>query len=93
MTSINPDTVFALNELASLQSMGDGAVILLADTGQLYTCNETTEAFLKHVDGRRSFAEIVRLFIEEFEVNEAAARDELAELSRNLVAERILDRR
>jgi pyrroloquinoline quinone biosynthesis protein D len=93
MTPVNPDTVFVLNEQASLQSAGDGAVILLADSGQLYTCNETTEAFLNNVDGTRSFAEIVALFVEEFEIDAATAERDLEELSGNLVAEGILDRR
>ena len=90
---IAPDTVFVFDEQASLQSVGDGAVILLADSGQLYTCNETTEAFLKNVDGQRSFAEIVNLFIEEFDVDEATANSDLAALSDQLVAEGILIRR
>jgi pyrroloquinoline quinone biosynthesis protein D len=93
MPSVNPDTVFVLNEQASLQSAGDGAVILLADSGQLYTCNETTEAFLNSVDGTRSFAEIVALFVDEFEIDAATAERDLEELSDNLVAEGILDRR
>jgi pyrroloquinoline quinone biosynthesis protein D len=93
MSPINADTVFVLNEQASLQSAGDGAVILLADSGQLYTCNETTEAFLKNVDGIRSFAEIVTLFVEEFEIDAATAERDLGALSNDLVAEGILDRR
>ena len=34
-----------------MQSVGDGAVVLLATSGQMYTCNSTTEVFLRHVDG------------------------------------------
>jgi pyrroloquinoline quinone biosynthesis protein D len=93
MSSVNSDTVFAWNEQASLQSAGDGAVILLADSGQLYTCNETTEAFLKNVDGTRRFAEIVKLFVEEFEIDEATAERDLKELSGNLVTEGIIEAR
>ncbi len=92
MSSVDPGAVFALSEQASLQSMGDGAVILLADSGQLYTCNETTEAFLKHVDGSRTFGEIVGLFVAEFEVDEATARDDLTALSGDLMAEGIIVR-
>ena len=93
MPSVTADTVFVLNEQASLQSAGDGAVILLADSGQLYTCNETTEAFLRNVDGTRSFAEVVSAFVEEFEIDQATAERDLRELSEELVAEKILDRR
>ena len=88
--SVDADTVFALNEQASLQTMGDGAVILLANSGQLYTCNETAEFFLKNVNGQRDFGEVVKLFIAEFEVDEATARADLTTLSGELVAEGIL---
>jgi pyrroloquinoline quinone biosynthesis protein D len=87
---VDGDTVFALSEQASLQSMGDGAVILLANSGQLYTCNETAEFFLKNVDGQRTFGEVLRLFIAEFDVDEAIARADLAALSNELMAEGVL---
>src|SRR5690606_2730198 len=44
------DEVFAFSPTASFQSVGDGAVVLLADSGQLYSCNDTSEAFLRHID-------------------------------------------
>ncbi|MEO8668069.1 MAG: PqqD family protein [Bauldia sp.] len=75
---------------ASFQSVGDGAVVLLADSGQLYTCNETTEAFLQKVDGNRPLQEIVGLFTAEFEVDPATAESDLASLADTLVAEGIL---
>ena len=90
--SVDGDAVFALNEQASLQTMGDGAVILLVDSGQLYTCNETAEFFLKNVDGQRDFGEVVKLFIAEFEVDEATARTDLIALSGELIGEGILKR-
>jgi hypothetical protein len=85
-----PDAVLSFTPHASFQSVGDGAVVLLGDSGQLYTCNETTEAFLKKVDSRRRFAEIVDLFKDEFEVDETTARRDLAELADTLIAEGIL---
>jgi pyrroloquinoline quinone biosynthesis protein D len=88
--SVHANTVFALNKQASLQTMGDGAVILLVDSGQLYTCNETTEFFLKNVDGQRNFGEVVKLFIAEFEVDEATAFLDLTALSSKLMFEGIL---
>jgi hypothetical protein len=89
--SVDASTVFAFNEQASLQPMGDGAVILLMGSGQLYTCNETVEFFLKNVDGQRNFEEIVQLFVAEFEVDETTARKDLTGLSVELVAEGILE--
>ena len=84
------DAVLSFTAHASFQSVGDGAVVLLGDSGQLFTCNETTEAFLKKIDGRRQFEEIVDLFKGEFEVDEATARRDLGELAGTLISEGIL---
>jgi pyrroloquinoline quinone biosynthesis protein D len=69
MSEINEATVFSLAPNASFQALGEGAVILLIDSGQLYTCNETTEAFLKRVDGQRNFGAILSLLMAEFAVD------------------------
>ena len=83
-------TVLTFVSEASFQSVGDGGVVLLADSGQLYSCNETTEAFLRNVDGKRSFEEIVAVFCDEFEIDEVTANSDLANLARNLIDEGIL---
>jgi len=76
MTDIDECTVFALAPNASFQALGEGAVILMIDSGQLYTCNESTEAFLKMVDGQRNFGAILDLLIAEFDIDrETLARD------------------
>lgn len=87
---MQPSAVLSFTTHASFQSVGDGAVVLLGDSGQLFTCNETTEAFLKKVDGQRPFEEIFALFKDEFEVDEATARRDLAELADTLITEGIL---
>ena len=48
-------------EDVTFQTMGPGeqTVVLCMASGQLYTCNETTRAFLQAVDGTKSFDEIV----------------------------------
>ena len=63
------DEVFAFSPVASFQSVGDGAVVLLADSGQLFSCNDTSEAFLRKVDGKRKLSEIIDLLAEEYEVS------------------------
>ena len=62
----------------------------LARSGQLYTCNGTTEAFLDKVDGARSFDQIVGLLSQEFEVDKATLDQDIAALATDLVAEGIL---
>ena len=84
--------VFALSENVSLQNLGEneGAVLLFIDTGQLYTCNDTTAAFLSEVDGKKTLAQIVARLGDDFDV----ARDELEEdivaLAAQLVREGII---
>ena len=82
--------VYSLSPVASFQSVGDGAVVLLADSGQLYSCNDTSEAFLRHVDGKRSLGDIVDLLAEEYEVDREMLEADLAELAENLKQEGVI---
>jgi len=90
MPNYPDDTILSLAVDASVQDMGDGAVILLARSGQLYTCNETTEAFIGKVDGARSLGAIIALLCEEFDVDAATAAADFRLLVQELVAEGIL---
>jgi pyrroloquinoline quinone biosynthesis protein D len=90
MTEPTDETVLSLTSDASVQTMGDGAVILLAGSGQLYTCNETTEAFIRKVDGQRNLGAIVSLLCEEFDVEPSVAAGDFRLLAGQLVAEGIL---
>jgi pyrroloquinoline quinone biosynthesis protein D len=90
MTTINEATVLALSPTASFQSLGDSAVILMTDSGQLYTCNTTTEAFLKKVDGFRTMAEIIDGVLAEFEVDRDTLRGDMVNIASELAAEGIV---
>ena len=90
MVEIASGTVLRMADDASVQHVGDGAVVLLARSGQLYTCNDTTEAFLDKVDGARSLGQIVGLLSDEFEVDRGTLDQDMAELANELVAEGIL---
>ncbi|TIS53512.1 MAG: PqqD family protein [Mesorhizobium sp.] len=90
MAEIGSETVLRMADDASVQHVGDGAVVLLARSGQLYTCNGTTEAFLDKVDGARNFDQIVDLLSDEFEVDKATLGDDMTALAAELVAEGIL---
>jgi hypothetical protein len=84
------DEVFAFSPVASFQSVGDGAVVLLADSGQLYSCNDTSEAFLRHIDGKRSLGEIIDLLAEEYEVERVVLEADFAELAESLKQEGVI---
>ena len=90
MAQIGSETVLRMADDASVQHVGDGAVVLLARSGQLYTCNDTTEAFLDKVDGARSLDQIIDLLSDEFEVDKATLDEDMTELAAELVAEGIL---
>ena len=78
MAQIASEMVLRLADDASVQHVGDGAVVLLARSGQLYTCNGTTEAFLDKVDGARSLDQIVVLLSDEFEVDKDTLDQDMA---------------
>ncbi|MDX8510761.1 PqqD family protein [Mesorhizobium captivum] len=90
MAEIASGTVLRMADDASVQHVGDGAVVLLARSGQLYTCNGTTEAFLDKVDGARNLDQIVDLLSDEFEVDKATLGEDMTALAAELVAEGIL---
>ncbi len=90
MAEIASETVLRMADDASVQHVGDGAVVLLARSGQLYTCNDTTEAFLDKVDGARSLDQIVGLLSDEFDVDRETLDQDMAALAAELVSEGIL---
>jgi pyrroloquinoline quinone biosynthesis protein D len=92
-SKITRDTLFTLGAHVSVQPMGDSTLVLLADSGQLFTCNETAEAFLAKVDGERRFADIVALFTTEFDIDEATAEADLTELAAMLLDEGVISAR
>jgi pyrroloquinoline quinone biosynthesis protein D len=83
-------TVLRMADDASVQHVGDGAVVLLARSGQLYTCNGTTEAFLEKVDGQRSLDQIIDLLAAEFEVDRPTLVTDMSAMAADLVGEGIL---
>jgi pyrroloquinoline quinone biosynthesis protein D len=91
MTKIDDATILSISGNASFQSLGEGAVVLLIDSGQLYTCNETTEAFLKLVDGRRPVGTIVDALLREFAIERVAATGDFLEIAEQLRSEGIVE--
>lgn len=90
---IDSTRVFKLAAKTAVQQLGDGegAVILELDTGQLHTCNDTTAAFLAHVDGARTFASLVDTLEDVFEVDSEQLRADLSQLAENLHAKGLIE--
>ncbi len=89
---VQDSSVLALSENVSYQPLGDGegAVVLIIDSGQLFTCNDTTSAFLAAVDGQRSFGDVVRSLLSTFDVSQDELRNDLASLAEELQQEGIV---
>lgn len=89
---IENSSVVSLSDGVSYQPLGDGegAVVLIVESGQLFTCNDTTSAFLAAVDGRRSFGEVVDDLLDSFDVSADVLRDDLAALAVELQQEGIV---
>jgi hypothetical protein len=89
---VEDGTVFALTDGISYQPLGagEGAVVLTIGSGQLYTCNDTTAAFLGAVNGARTFAELIDELHQTFEVSREDLRRDVAELAMGLVEEGII---
>ena len=66
--------VYALAEGVSFETVSDGSVILVFRSGQLYSCNETSTAFLLELDGKRTLDQVAAAMAEQFE----AAPEEIA---------------
>lgn len=89
---VKDTTVFALADGISYQPLGagEGAVLLTISSGQLYTCNDTTAAFLGVVDGQRTFGDVVEDLHRVFDVSRDALYRDLVELATNLMTEGIV---
>ena len=90
MSKITESTILEFEQVASMRSVGEGAVILLADSGQLYTCNETSETILRDMDKQRSVADMVALLCEDFDITKESATADVIEIAENLIEEGIL---
>ena len=90
MGVIAEDTVLAFQQAASMQAVADGAVILLADSGQLYTGNGTTEAILRRIDGQRQIGDLAAALCDEFDIDPETAVADTIEIAERLVGEGVL---
>lgn len=90
MAVVQTEAVLSLAPVASIQSLGDGAVVLLADNGQLYTCNDTAETLLNLVDGQRTLADIVDIAADEYDASRSVIETDFLAMASELVEEGIL---
>jgi len=76
----------------TFQSLGPGVetVILSLNSGVLYSCNDTTTAFLSAIDGQVSLAQIIDKLLEEFDVSRAKLTSDIQSIANKLMAEKLI---
>jgi pyrroloquinoline quinone biosynthesis protein D len=86
------DTRLFLKEDVAFQSLGDGheTVVVSLGTGFLYSCNDTTRAFLEALDGEKTLAEIGRELVAVFTVSEDKVIADLRLLADRMLAEGLI---
>ena len=86
------DTRLFLKEDVAFQSLGDGheTVVVSLGTGFLYSCNDTTRAFLEAVDGNKTLADICRELVAVFTVSEERLLKDLTKLADRMLAEGLI---
>lgn len=90
--AITAQSVFSLSDTVSFQPLGDGegAVVLRIESGDIFTCNDTTAAFLRTLDGKCTFAETVDVLEGEFDVERMRLRQDLEVLAELLLKQCII---
>ena len=89
---LTEQTVLRRAEDLTYQSLGENqdTVILSLDSGQLYTCNRTAENFLSTVDGSRSFADVIALLAQQFDVPRQQIREDMHSLAEQMINEGLI---
>lgn len=90
MAQLNETTVLSLSPDASMRAIGDGAVILMVKSGQLYSCNETARDFISRLDGARNFRTVAAEIAAEYDVAPEVLQQDLYELLGYLLDEGVL---
>lgn len=84
---ISAATKLGIAPKATLKLLGDneGGVLLKLDTGEMFTVNDTTVAFLRELDGNTSLEEVTARLCEVFEVEQDVLQADLAEIADDLM--------
>ena len=90
--ALSPATRLRLADDVTFQSLGPGeeTVVLSLSSGYLYTCNETTAAFLRGLDGRQTLAAVIDRLFGEFQVSREQLERDMTELAGKLLEEKLL---
>lgn len=82
--------VYALADGVSFETVSDGSVVLVFRSGQLYSCNETSTAFLTELDGRRALDEVAAAMAERFDAAPEEILGDIKAIAAEMLAEGII---
>lgn len=87
MSNRNLNMTLQLSPNVAFRPLGNGesAVLVQTKTGQLYTCNETTTAFLQAMDGRRSVGAIIEDLQNIFDVESDVLTNDISRIAAELM--------
>ena len=90
--SLTDETILTLADDVTFQSMGEGqeTVVLSLESGYLYTCNATTEAFLKALDGKATLGQILGGLEVRFDVKPERLRKDILALAARMIDEKLI---
>jgi len=77
----------------TFQPLGQGleTVILSLNSGLLYSCNDTTAAFLFAIDGQLSLARIIDKLLDKFDVSRAKLTSDIQSIANKLLSEKLIE--
>ncbi|MEE9374727.1 MAG: PqqD family protein [Rhizobiaceae bacterium] len=83
-------SILGLSTNASFRSLGDSGVILMTDSGQMYSCNETALDIIGKLDAKKSVGDIVKSIAGDYDVSPDVLLDDMEELVTYLISEGVL---
>ncbi|MDK1032189.1 MAG: PqqD family protein [Planctomycetia bacterium] len=89
---LTEQTRLSLADDVAYQSMGTGqeTALLSLNSGYLFTCNETSAAFVSALDGKRTLGEVVDILFQRFDVSREKLCGDLKALAERLIHEELV---
>ena len=82
--------VYKLAEGVSFETVSDGSVVLVFRSGQLYTCNETSTAFLVELDGKQTVGQVAAAMALRFDAAPEDILVDIGAISAEMLSEGII---
>ena len=81
---------YRLSPSASFRDLGEEGIILMADSGQLYSTNQTGSVFIQNLQNGDAWKQAIEIIISEYDVERHIVESDLKDLITYLVSEAVL---